>query len=351
LTGWIQMRTQCIISVVIPFTGNPDFLEQAISSAIQQTFPHFEILLIDNLAKKDAVDCALFWVRKYPEKIRIVSEQKKGAAAARNCGIRESRGEFVAFLDSDDRMKPDRLSTQWELLRDNPEISLVGSWKDSISPDGKTVLEMDVKPQVPKWASILFRDDLRFSEDPLFEPQTSTFFFRKETSLRIGLFDENFDPFWLEDTDFVLRMYQQGQVSILSQSLIEYRTHSTQDELQRIYDFKNIENHGLFFEKLKRTYLDRRKSRVFEKFKKLSSRWLREAGTKIAWFSGGKNISEVLISRALKNDWSDIRNWEYPIRFLLPTSIWPTPFGKLPTKPLTLPPHINREWAENYLAF
>ena len=245
-------------------------------------------------------------------------------------------------------MKPHRLSRQWEAIKGAPDVSLLGSWKDIISPDGQTISRND-KPQIPRWASLLFDSDPRFRQDPLLEPQTSTFFFRKQRALEIGLFDVGFDPFWLEDTDFVLRMYQRGRVVIIPESMIEYRTHSSQDDVKRIYDFKNIENHGFFFDKLKKDYLGPDSPEMFRRFQKLASRWLREAGTKIAWFPSGESIARTLLERARQNDWTDIRNWEYPFRFSLPKSIWPVPFAKPPDSHLVLPDHIDREWAETYL--
>ncbi len=343
------MHKNPVISVIIPFTGKPHFLEEAITSVVRQTFSDFELVLVNNRSTEDARDTAIAWTCKLPEKIRLVSEEKKGAAVARNRGILESRGECIAFLDSDDRMKPHRLFTQWEYLKDRKDVALLGSWKEMISPDGMQVIEKNAKPQVPRWASILFREGDGFRSAPLLEPQTSTFFFRKETARKIEGFDERYDPFWLEDTDFVLRMYQVGGIEVLPDSLVEYRTHTEAEEIRRIYDFRNTENHGIFFEKLKSLYLEPSRPAMRQRFRKLASRWLREAGTKIAYFRSGKEISRILLSRARNNDVTDIRNWEYPIRFSLPVSFWPRPFGQLPGQVFDLPDHIDRDWAIRFL--
>ncbi|AFS53465.1 glycosyltransferase family 2 protein [Leptospirillum ferriphilum] len=338
------------ISVIIPFTKNPIQLDEAISSVMQQTFKDFEIVLVNNQSSQDALDNALVWSRKHPAKIRLVSELKKGAAAARNRGILESHGEFIAFLDSDDRMKPHRLYAQLEALKNHPEITLVGAWKDRVSPDGQTLLEKNDKPKIPRWASILFLDDSRFLKDPLFEPQTSTFFFRKETALEIGSFDETFDPFWLEDTDFVLRMYQRGRILIVPDSLIEYRTHTQEEEDYRIFDIRNIQNHGLFFEKLKGWYFSKSSPSMRKAFDKIASRWLRESAIKIIYFHGGEKISRVLLKRAIAANNLDIKNIECFLRFFLPSSLWPRPFNRIPLTRGVLPEDINLEWAKSFLS-
>ena len=103
-----------LVSVVIPITRYEVELEEALASVFSQSYPLFEIILVDNNATPKTRKVAEVWHEKDPSRIRIVREDHPGAVSARNRGIRESRGKFVALLDSDDRMKPDRLKVQLE---------------------------------------------------------------------------------------------------------------------------------------------------------------------------------------------------------------------------------------------
>lgn len=335
------------ISVVIPITRYEKELEDAISSVLAQSLQDFEIVLVDNAATEGTRKVAERWQRNHPDQIRIVSEPRKGAASARNKGIQESLGEFIALLDSDDLMKPDRLKTQLNLMCEHSDISLLGSWKDEVSSDGKTLLNRDVKPEIPKWSKLLFARRPRFLQDPLFEPQTSTFFFRKSTAIKIGMFDTRFDPFWLEDSDFVLRMYEAGKVSIVPQTLILYRTHSREDAEKRIFDFRLIENHALFFKILKDRYDGYGTEALKKSFSKLESRWLRESGIKLLHFQGGRKLGGILLRRALKQDFFDIRNWETLILSMLPRPFHPRPFGVFPKNTYYLPDGADEMWAQH----
>ncbi|MHB8544912.1 MAG: glycosyltransferase family A protein, partial [Leptospirales bacterium] len=322
-------------------------LEDAITSVFEQSFQDFEILLVDNVATEGTRKVAEQWQRNKPDQIRIVSEPRKGAASARNKGIQESLGEFIALLDSDDLMKPDRLKIQLHHMCEHRDISLLGSWKDEISSDGKTLLNSDVKPEIPRWGKLLFAKRTRFLQDPLSEPQTSTFFFRKSTAIKIGMFDTRFDPFWLEDSDFVLRMYEAGKVSIVPQSLIFYRTHSKEDAEKRIFDFRLIENHALFFTVLKDRYKNSENGDLRRPLRKLESRWLRESGIKLLYFQKGRNVGGILLRRALKQDFFDIRNWETLILSMLPKPFYPKPFGVFPRNTYYLPECADEMWAQH----
>lgn len=333
------------ISVVIPITRYENELEEALVSVFGQLFEDFEVVLVDNHASLGALAVAARWEKDNPGRIRIVREERKGAASARNRGILESRGEYVALLDSDDRMKPERLSVQLGVIRQNPDISLVGAWEDEMSPDGKSIVRQNAKPNVPRWAEYLFRHTERFRSDPLAEPQTSTFFFRKETALSAGLFDIRFDPFWLEDSEFVLRMYEKGRVSIVPEVLTEFRLHTAADANRRIYDFDLISKHDLFFTILRDKYYSPEDRDSVRGFRKLRSRWLRESGVKILNLPGGERLGRKMISDAASEDPLDYKNWETMFLSGFSPAFRPKPFGVLPGPKDALPTFADETWA------
>lgn len=335
------------ISVVIPITRYEFELIDAMESVFSQSEQDFEVVLVDNHATSGTRIIAKEWERKHSDRVRIVNEPIKGAVSARNRGISESRGEFIALLDSDDRMKPDRLRIQCNIMTKDPTISLVGSWFDEISPDGKRIIKKNTMPQIPRWASILFEGRARWALDPFLEPQTSTFFFRSSIARKIGMFDCRFDPFWLEDTDFAFRLYEVGKVYIVPQSLVEYRVHSEADSLRRIFDFGLIAKHDLFFSVLREKYYQKENRDSVNAFKKLKARWLRETGIKFLANKNGERYGKELIKQSLELEPFNIQTLESVVRMNLPSRFHPRPFRIKEGSEERLPDFINNQWIKN----
>lgn len=102
------------VSVIIPFYHNNGTITETVRSADAQTFRDFEILLIDN---GRTLSDAVRWDLSDISGLRILeTETALGAAGARNYGVREAKGKYVAFLDADDRWTPDKLESELALM-------------------------------------------------------------------------------------------------------------------------------------------------------------------------------------------------------------------------------------------
>ena len=96
-----------IVSVVMPVYNTAKYVEAAIESVLAQSFLDFELLIIDD----EGTDNSIELCRAYTDpRVRIISQKNRGLAGARNTGIREARGQFVALLDSDDLWEASKLS-------------------------------------------------------------------------------------------------------------------------------------------------------------------------------------------------------------------------------------------------
>ncbi|MHB8422228.1 MAG: glycosyltransferase family A protein [Leptospirales bacterium] len=334
-----------LVSVVIPITNYDQELLEAVDSVLNQTMNDLEIILVDNHATPKVRSIAEQLEKENNGKIRLVSEEKRGAASARNRGIFESYGGYIALLDSDDRMKPNRIESQLAAIQADPEISLVGSWKDDISPDGKEVVTKNCRPDIPRWATILFQKTEKFRTSPLYEPQTSSFFFQKEKAQEIGFFDERFDPYWLHDTFFVYRMYLIGKVYIVPEALSEQRMHTEEDGKRRVFDLKRLELMGLFYSILKENHYIPNDPDSCHSFQKLRSRWLREAGTLLLSYKKGRDLGKFMINRALEGDRLSLKNWETYCRIFLPRVAQPLPCGMTDIIDTDLPEFLDGKWA------
>jgi glycosyltransferase involved in cell wall biosynthesis len=123
-----------LVSVVIPCYGQAHFLPEAIESVLAQTYPHLEVLVVDDASADNASPVAA----RYPG-VRCVRGENAGMAGARNFGIRNTGGDFLVFLDADDRLAPNAIELGLEALEKHPEsAAAIGTYR-RIAQDGAPI--------------------------------------------------------------------------------------------------------------------------------------------------------------------------------------------------------------------
>ena len=105
-----------LVSVVIPTYNRANLISETIDSVISQTFADYEIIVVDD-GSQDETQAVL---AKYEGSVRLITQKNQGTAEARNAGIRASKGEYLAFLDSDDLWLPNKLAQQMEIFSQSP---------------------------------------------------------------------------------------------------------------------------------------------------------------------------------------------------------------------------------------
>jgi glycosyltransferase involved in cell wall biosynthesis len=125
-----------LVSVIIPCHRQAHYLAEAIESVLVQTYPHVEILVIDDGSPDNAAEIAA----RYPG-VRCVGQPNRGVSEARNLGIRSSNGSFLIFLDADDRLRPDAIEIGLDCFRRHPEVAFVSGRLRIITADGGTLYE------------------------------------------------------------------------------------------------------------------------------------------------------------------------------------------------------------------
>lgn len=114
---------QAKVTVVIPAFNAAWCIRKAIDSVFAQTFSDFALLVVDDGSTDDTVDV----LSSYGDALRVIRQRNGGLSSARNAGIRESQGEFIAFLDADDWWLPDKLARQAQLLLAEPDVGFVST--------------------------------------------------------------------------------------------------------------------------------------------------------------------------------------------------------------------------------
>ncbi len=113
-----------MVSIVIPCHNAALWLAQTLESALAQTHPDIEIIVVDD----GSTDDSLVVARTFESRgVHVVSQPNRGASAARNHGLRLARGEFIQFLDADDLLAPDKIAAQVATLTRTPAIALSAS--------------------------------------------------------------------------------------------------------------------------------------------------------------------------------------------------------------------------------
>jgi glycosyltransferase involved in cell wall biosynthesis len=180
------------VSVIIPCHNTAKYLGEAIESVLAQTYPNFEIIVVDDGSTDDTPQV----VKSFDDKrIRYVYQENKGLAAARNTGICHSRGQYLTFLDADDTFLPDKLMVQTTFLKNYPEIGLVAGGYLRTDGQGKPFFENRlIEPKILQPEELLVVNVLHV-------PST---LIRRHWIERAGFFDESLPA--AEDWDFHCRL-------------------------------------------------------------------------------------------------------------------------------------------------
>ena len=137
-----------MFSIIIPLYNCASYLSETIASIASQTFTDFEVIAVDDQSDDRSFELAESLIAKFNLRgsvYRKTPDQKKGVSSSRNLGIRESRGEWVCFLDSDDLFHAAKLNILNETIRANPSIQFyhhsVYQFKESDTPDLLRIIE------------------------------------------------------------------------------------------------------------------------------------------------------------------------------------------------------------------
>ncbi len=178
-----------LVSVIIPTYNRAKFLKLAVESVLWQTYPRIELIVVDDGSK----DETSYFITQYPLKY-VKIPKNLGVSLARNRGIFHAQGDFIAFLDSDDRFLPRKIEKQVEFFLANPQFMAVQT-EEIWFRKGK---RLNPKKRHAK-AKGFFLD--RALDLCVVSP--STVMLRREVFQHIGLFDENLPA--CEDYDFFIR--------------------------------------------------------------------------------------------------------------------------------------------------
>lgn len=209
------MSTKPLFSVVIPSYNCSKFLERSLTSVFDQSFQDVEIIVVDNSSTDDTEKIL---ERFATQKLSSVSVQNHGVIAySRNVGIKQSQGEWIAFLDADDVWLPRKLEIVCEAIANNPEAILFchDEWKVVNN------VRKSRNHYGPRLADCY--ESLVFCGGCL---STSATVLRRDIALSSGGFSERRDFITVEDHDYWTRLSRLGSFHFIEEVLGEWHIHS-----------------------------------------------------------------------------------------------------------------------------
>jgi glycosyltransferase involved in cell wall biosynthesis len=195
-------------SVIIPTYNREKFLKIAVRSVLEQSFNDYELIVVDDGSSDGTKEMLQLAQAKLHGKIKYFYQKNKGPAAARNQGLKEAKGEFICFLDSDDRFRHDKLKITREYIEKYPQYKIFHT--EEIWYRKGELLPQKIYHKKP--SGFVFENAVR-----LCSVSISTAAIKKTIFDEAGLFDETMPA--CEDYDFWLRVTHKYPVFLIPQYL------------------------------------------------------------------------------------------------------------------------------------
>jgi GT2 family glycosyltransferase len=198
------------VSVIIPCYNQANYLGEAIRSVLDQAYTNFQIIVVDDGSTDNTSEV----VAGYSD-VRCIRQANQGLAAARNAGLHGSQGNYVVFLDADDRLLPHALDTGLSCLKANPVSAFVSGHFRFIKDDGTLLREFPQKQiEDDHYLALLQRNYIGMH---------ATVMYRRDVLESVGGFDTSLRA--CEDYDLYLRIARISLICCHDKTIAEYRIH------------------------------------------------------------------------------------------------------------------------------
>lgn len=222
-----------MVSVVIPTFNRAEFIGRALQSVLSQNYPDLEVIIVDDASTDDTQD-RIKILQESDHRIRYFQHNRnRGAQAARNTGIQAAKGEYIAFLDSDNEWLSEKLQKQIILFshRDDSLGAAYCGYRN-VSVDGSMLNEY-----VPRYRGSVYKQAL--SE---WLTDTSTLVVRKDILEKIYGFDESVHAF--QEWDLCIRLARECTFDFVPECLTLYHQHNlpsiSKDHLRDAYGYLGV---------------------------------------------------------------------------------------------------------------
>ena len=196
--GPVAAKSAPLVSVVIPAFNRAHCVADAVNSVLAQSFQDFEIIAVDDGSSDGTAEV----LEQFGDRIRLIRQENRGVAAARNTGVRVARGSWIAFLDSDDRWHPEKLERQVNAME---KYGVKICFTRCVNTDNELLKDIEFvtaslcEPEIFHVPNAV--DSVCLSPR---HPLIPTMVVDKQLLEKAGLFDESFQA--AEDADLIFRL-------------------------------------------------------------------------------------------------------------------------------------------------
>jgi glycosyltransferase involved in cell wall biosynthesis len=215
-----------LVSVILPTYNRCDTVASAIDSVLAQTYPNVEVIVIDD-GSTDGTQDMLHERYQQAPRVHYLWQENAERALARNRGIKEANGEFLAFIDSDDSWAPDKLASQMPLFEQDHNVALVHSGVRVVSADGR-LIQNYIRPKEDGITCGNIFDALAYMNRII----CLTAVVSAAAVDEIGGFNTDRRLITYEDWELWLRVAYRGQVGYVPEALGTYRIHADSESRQ-----------------------------------------------------------------------------------------------------------------------
>jgi glycosyltransferase involved in cell wall biosynthesis len=226
------MAADALVSAIVIFRDAARFLDEAVASVAAQSYPHWELLLVDDGSTDASTAMARRHAAAHPDRVRYLEHPghaNRGMSASRNLGVASARGPYVAFLDADDVWLPAKLAEQVSLLDTQPAAAMLYGrtliWHGWTGRDADVARDHTLDLGVPADTLVapptLFLVLLRNEAQ---SPTTCNALIRRDVVTRVGGFEESFRGLY-EDQAFFFKIELAFPVYVAGACWARYRQH------------------------------------------------------------------------------------------------------------------------------
>ena len=221
-----------LVSAIIPVHNYAQYIFEALDSVLKQTYKNIEIIVVDDGSTDDTKAIVGGYIEKYADRIRYFYQENKGPGVARNLGIKQSKGQYIAFLDADDIWLSKKLQLQIDLFEKEPTLGFIHTnhtlfnlkevvANHKFAVNSKRHLSGEIFPYLLRECIV----------------RTSTAVIKRECISSIGFFETTFSG---EDYDFWLRAAKKYKAGYINEPLARCREHIQQTHLGVNKTYTNV---------------------------------------------------------------------------------------------------------------
>ena len=208
-----ELEPESRVSILLPVFNASKYIAAALRSIENQTYKNYDVIVVDDGSEDDSSDAIRRFANDHPGTV-VRTRENRGIVQTRNELLNLATGPYVAWMDADDVMAPNRLSAQVTKLNEDPELACVGSFAQCIDPEDNW---LNVEAYPTNHSEII---DSQRSAGGIRFPTTMM---RRRKALAVGGFRE---PFRIgEDLDFLMRLGEKDKLSNIPAVLYFYRQH------------------------------------------------------------------------------------------------------------------------------